>query len=81
MARIKGRYVAQIELDIDYSDDGSYDMDGLLPFDEVKQRVVDGELHDAIKQLLVEEIAYPGSGLTLTVEQQYADLYLVEGEP
>ena len=80
MARIKGRYVAQIEIDIDYTDDGSYDNDGMLPFEEVKERVIGGELHDAIKQLLNEEIAYPGSGMTMNLTMQYADLYKVEDD-
>lgn len=75
MERFKGRFVAQIIIDIDFIDDGATDA---VPFEEARERVVGGEFREAIEGLLKEEIVYDGSGMTLTVEQQYADLYKVE---
>lgn len=72
--RIKGRYVAQIVMDIDYPDTKEF-----RPFEEVRNDLTTGVLTGAIQGLLEDEIAFP-SNMKLTVTQQYADLYRVEEE-
>ena len=69
--RYKGRYVAQIVIDFDMEKE-----EGMLPFEEIKKRTVDGELTDAIKDVVVGEIIDDYG--TVTVTQQYADMYEVE---
>lgn len=71
--RYKGRYVAQIVIDIDIEK-----REGVLPFDDIKKKVTDGELTDAIRDVVVDE--YIDNCGTVTVTQQYADLYEVEDE-
>ena len=71
--RYKGRYVAQIMIDFDIEK-----REGVLPFDVVKKKVTDGELTDAIRDVVVDE--YIDDSGTVTVTQQYADLYEVEDE-
>lgn len=72
--RIKGRYVAQIVIDIDYPDTKD-----VRPFEEVRNDLTTGVLTEAIQWLLEDEIALP-SNTKLTATQQYADLYRVEEE-
>ena len=69
--RYKGRYVAQIVIDFDMEKE-----EGMLPFEEIKKRTVDGELTDAIKDVVVGEVIDDYG--TVTVTQQYADMYEVE---
>ena len=72
--RYKGRYVAQIEIDFDILEQKGA---GMLPFEEIKKKTIDGELTDAIKDVVGEVIDDYG---TVTVTQQYADLYEVKEE-
>lgn len=80
MPRYKGRYVAQIVIDIDYDDEqslkGPYDGIEYDSFEIVKGRLCGGEMTEAIDSLLRDEIV--SDEMTLTVTQQYADLYKVE---
>ena len=71
--RYKGRYVAQIVIDIDIEK-----REGVLPFDVLKKKVTDGELTDAIRDVVVDE--YIDDCGTVTVTQQYADLYEVKDD-
>ena len=71
--RYKGRYVAQIVIDFDI-----LKQKGMLPFEEIKKKTIDGELTDAIKDVVVGEIIDDCG--TVTVTQQYADMYKVEEE-
>ena len=71
--RYKGRYVAQIVIDFDI-----LERKGMLPFEEIKKKTIDGELTDAIKDVVVGEII--GDCGTVTVTQQYADMYEVKEE-
>jgi hypothetical protein len=71
--RYKGRYVAQIVIDFDI-----LERKGVLPFEEIKKKTIDGELTDAIKDVVVGEIIDDCG--TVTVTQQYADMYEVEEE-
>lgn len=73
--RYKGRYVAQIVIDFDILEQKGTRM---LPFEEIKKKTIDGELTDAIKDVVVGEIV-DGYG-TVTVTQQYADMYEVKEE-
>ena len=69
--RYKGRYVAQIVIDFDI-----LKQKGMLSFEEIKKKTIDGELTDAIKDVVVGEIIDDCG--TVTVTQQYADMYEVE---
>ena len=71
--RYKGRYVAQIVIDFDI-----LEQKGMLPFEEIKKKTIDGELTDAIKDVVVGEVIDDYG--TVTVTQQYADMYKVEEE-
>lgn len=71
--RIKGRYVAQIEIDLD-----AKMQEYMLPFEEIKKKMVDGELTDKIRDLVFGEIIEDFG--TVTVTQQYADIYEVEDD-
>lgn len=71
--RYKGRYVAQIVIDFDI-----LKQKGMLPFEEIKKKTIDGELTDAIKDVVVGEIIDDCG--TVTVTQQYADMYEVKEE-
>ena len=71
--RYKGRYVAQIVIDFDI-----LEQKGMLPFEEIKKKTIDGELTDAIKDVVVGEIIDDCG--TVTVTQQYADMYEVKEE-
>lgn len=69
---IKGRYVATITLDIRIDENEP----GLLPFDELREKVVNGELDKSIVAVLSD--AY-GNISSVGLNRQYADLYRVDG--
>ena len=71
--RYKGRFVAQIVIDFDMEKE-----EVMLPFEEIKKKAIDGELTDAIKDVVVDEVIDDYG--TVTVTQQYADMYEVEEE-
>ena len=71
--RIKGRYVANIVMDIDYQETGEY-----RTFEDVKYDMTSGILTDMIQKLLKDEISLGGAKLTVT--QQYADLFQMKEE-
>jgi hypothetical protein len=73
--RYKGRYVAQIVIDFDILEQKGI---GMLPFEEIKKKTIDGELTDAIKDVVVGEVIDDYG--TVTVTQQYADMYEVKEE-
>ena len=73
--RYKGRYVAQIVIDFDILEQKGT---GMLPFEEIKKKATDGELTDAIKDVVVGEVIDDCG--TVTVTQQYVDMYEVEEE-
>ena len=70
--KIRGRYVAQIEIDFDIEHEY-----GLFPFADMKKKVVDGELTKAIRDIVIDKIIDDYG--TVAVLQQYADLYEVKG--
>ena len=69
--RYKGKYVALIEIDFDIKRS-----EGMLPFEEIKKKTVGGELTDEIKDVIRGELIDDYG--TITVTQQYADMYEVE---
>lgn len=71
--RYKGRYVAQIVIDFDMEK-----KERMLPFEEIKKRTVNGELTDMIKDVVTGELVDDYG--TVSVTQQYADMYEVEEE-
>ena len=73
--RYKGRYVAQIVIDFDIlKREGTR----MPPFEEIKKKMIDGELTDAIKDVVVGEVIDDYG--TVTVTQQYADMYEAKEE-
>ena len=72
--RYKGRYAAQVVIDIDFEPD-----DKSLPFESIKEGV-SKELTPELDRLVKEYIAGEDEGCKVTVTQNYADLYKVEGE-
>lgn len=74
--RYKGRYVAQIVIDFDILEQKGT---GMLPFEEIKKKAIDGELTDAIRDVVVGDVGEVIDDYgTVTVTQQYADMYEVE---
>jgi hypothetical protein len=69
--RYKGKYVAQIVIDFDIEK-----TERMLPFEEIKKKTVGGELTDDIRDVIRDEIIDDYG--TITVTQQYADMYEVE---
>ena len=68
---IKGRYVALVEVDIHIED-----REGVRPFEDIKNDVVNGRFTNGLKEMLEEELGEPDA--TITIIQQYADLYKTE---
>lgn len=69
MTRIKGKYVATVEIDFDFDKD----LKDLKPFKEIKKGVFD-DLTPMITEILQEELDFEEMG-TVKVHQQLADLY------
>ena len=69
MTRIKGKYVATVEIDFDI-DKNKKD---LRPFEELKKGVTE-DITPLITEILQDESDIEGFG-TIKVHQQYADLY------
>lgn len=69
---IKGRYVATIVMNFKIDENTL----GLLPFDELKRRVTNGELDNGIVAILSEKF---GDLCSIGLTKQYADLYHVDG--
>ena len=72
--RVKGRYVCKVEFDFDFIHKKRYS-----PFAEMREQVINGGLTDAIKDVLRSDVVDDIFG-TVTVTQQYADLYEVQEE-
>ena len=72
MAMVKGRYVAQIE--INFAIDES--TEGLIPFEEIHKRTTEG-LTPMLKELIQNEI---GEEAEITVTQMFADVWRGEDE-
>lgn len=70
MSRIKGRYVAQIEIDFDIKR-----VPGMLSLNEMTERLKSGEFANAI----MEEIVDISEG-AVTITQLYSDLYEVDDD-
>lgn len=68
--RIKGRYAAIITIDFDYEQKKD-----MLPFEDVKNRVMGTEFTKMIKDVVGEVVEECGM---VNVAKQYADLYKVE---
>ena len=69
--RYKGKYVALVEIDFDIEK-----IEGMLSFEEIKKKTVGGELTDDIRDVIKGEVIDDYG--TVTVTQQYADMYEVE---
>ena len=69
--RYKGKYVALVEIDFDIEK-----IEGMLSFEEIKKKAVGSELTDCIRDVIKGEVIDDYG--TVTVTQQYADMYEVE---
>ena len=72
--RIIGRYVCQVEIDVNM--DG--DTPGVLPFDEIHKKFMGDELTDAMKDIISDEFLDGDEG-KVTVTKMYGDVYKAEG--
>ena len=70
MARIKGKYVATVEINFDFEED-----EDCLPFEEIKNNI-EKELTPLLRELIQDEAA--GDIATAEVSQQFAQCYRVE---
>lgn len=73
--KIKGRYVAQVEIDINV--DAS--RKGLLPFEEIHEMVMGDKITDILREMLNDELFLEDEG-KITVTKMYGDAYQVEGD-
>ena len=71
MSRIKGRYVAQVVLEWDVQRTSE-----TLPLEKIRHHICDGEMKNAITEALADGV----DDCTVTVDQQYADVYEVDDE-
>ena len=71
MSRLKARYVATVTIEIDEE----YQEGHMLPFEEIKYNLTNYLTPD-LETLIFREI----DCTSVKVEQQYADVYLVEEE-
>lgn len=71
MSRIKGRYVAQVVLEWDVPRER-----GMNSLEEIRHLICDGDMKNAITRALNNVMV----ACTVTVDQQYADVYEVDEE-
>ncbi len=69
MSRIKGRYVATVEVDFDAEREP-----GMIPIEEIQERFRNNTLTEMIQETLATGFYYG----KVQVTQQYADIYEVE---
>lgn len=73
MSRLKGRYVAQITIEVDEE----YVQGAMLPVEKIKERWKNGTT-PFIRNLIRHELNALSVATKVTVDQQYADINLVE---
>lgn len=71
MQRIKGKYVAQVVLEFDVPRTSE-----TFPLEKIRHLVCDGDMKNAITRVLNDGIG----DCTVTVDQQYADVYEVDDD-
>lgn len=71
MSKIKFRYVANIIIEDEIEKD-----EGTLSLEEIKNRVQNGFIEDAFRELITENMENP----TVTIDRQFADVYEVDEE-
>jgi hypothetical protein len=71
MSRLKARYVATVTIEINEE----YVPGKMLPVEKIKENIVNRAALD-LQEIISSEIMYS----SVKVEQQYADVYLVEDE-
>lgn len=74
MSRIKGRYVAQVIIELNVPRDKD-----TFPMEKIRDGICGGGFTEQIKQVLSEGIAN-NDEFSLTVDQQYAEVYEVDDE-
>lgn len=67
--RIKGKYIATIQLNFNFDEN----LNGLLPFETLKELVKGEEMDNAIVKMLTEEF---GDLSVIELRKQYADMWL-----
>lgn len=73
MSRIKGRYVAQVVIEMDVDENEPY----LKTFDQLRDGY-ENQMTDRIKDILTDE--FGESFVTVTVEKQFADVWRADDE-
>ena len=71
MSRIKGRYVAQVVLEWDVQRTSE-----TFPLEKIRHSICNGNMKNAITRALYDGLV----DCTVTVDQQYADVYEVDDE-
>lgn len=71
MSRIKGRYVAQVIIDIDID----ANQKGILPYEIIRDKI-NNDLDSNLKDMIQEELFLKGEG-TVEVDKQYCNVYQV----
>lgn len=71
---IKGKYVAQVEIDFNFER-----KDNMFSFEKMREGVVGGSLTNALKELILDD-AVDDSFCEVNVTQMYADLYEIDDE-
>lgn len=71
MSKIKFRYVANIIIEDEIERD-----EHTLTMQEIKDRISNGFIEDALKEVIVNNMQNP----TVEINRQYADVYEVEDE-
>lgn len=71
MKRIKGKYVAQVVLEFDVPRESN-----TLPLEKIRHHICDGDMKNAITEALYDGL----DDCTVTVDQQYADVYEVDDD-
>ena len=73
MSRIKGRYVALLEMDFDFEHKPD-----MFPFQEIKENMTGDMIKNNIRDIILDEVSRFAKNVTVTT--QYADLYEVDDE-
>lgn len=73
MSRIKGRYVAQVVIEMDVDENKPH----LKTFDQLRD-TYENQMTDGIKDILAEH--FDVSFVTVTVEKQFADVWRADDE-
>lgn len=78
MGKIKGRYVAQVVIDINIDEALFVRPELILPIERLKKKFY-SDLDKELEKLIADDLFMADEG-TVSVTKQYCDLYMVEDE-